>query len=255
MKKVFVVMMVKNEIDIIEHNIEYLQTQDIDHFYVADNLSTDGTKEILLKLAEKYKNITVIEDNEFSYYQSDKMTTWCNDCFKLGADIVIPIDADEIWYSKNNEKTLGNLLKQTDGDIFIATSTDYIPTKNDLNFDNPILSMVYKKRYSDSFPAVAFNKYPGFYLEMGNHNVVNHKGSRIYGLLGIRHYQYRSFEQFSNKVRNGKKVYDDTTFPTSIGSHWRKLGNMTDEEMEIWWNDYISQEVEYDPIDIKNYPK
>lgn len=254
MKKVFVVMMVKDEIDIIEYNIEYLQTQNIDHFYIANNLSTDGTKELLLKLADKYNNITVIDDNEFAYYQSDKMNSWCIECFKQGADIVIPVDADEVWYSIDNTKTLGQILKEVDGDIFVAKSTDYIPTFNDVKVDNPILSMVYRKKNSNSFSAVAFKNYSGFYLEMGNHDVINHKGKRVYDLIGIRHYQYRSYEQFSKKVENGKKVYDDTTFPTFIGSHWRKLGSLTETEKIEWWNNYISQEVEYDPINVANYP-
>lgn len=254
MKKVFVVMMVKDEIDIIGYNIEYLQTQDIDHFYIANNLSTDGTRELLIELSEKYGNMTVIDDNEFAYYQSDKMNFWCNNCFKMGADIVIPIDADEIWYSKDTSKTLGKILKETEGDIFVANSIDYIPTPNDIVDDNPILSMVYRKKNSDSFSAVAFKKYPGFYLEMGNHDVTNHNGNRVYDLIGIRHYQYRSFQQFSKKVTNGKKVYDNTTFPSFIGSHWRKLGSMSENEMISWWNNYTSQEVEYDPINVVNYP-
>jgi len=253
MKKVFVVMMVKDEIDIIGYNIEYLQTQDIDYFYIANNLSTDGTKELLFELSKKYGNMTIFDDNRFAYYQSDKMNNWCNNCFKMGADIVIPIDADEIWYSKDSTKTLGRTLKETDADIFVANSTDYIPTINDPKNSNPILSMTHRKKNSDSFSAVAFKKYPGFYLEMGNHNVINHKGVRVQDLIGIRHYQYRSFDQFSRKVKNGKKVYDDTTLPTFIGSHWRKLGKMTEDEKIIWWNNYISQEVEYDPINVANY--
>lgn len=51
-----------------------------------------------------------------------------------------------------------------------------------------------------------------------------------------------------------KKVYDDTTFSPSIGSHWRRLGSMSQEEMISWWKNYTSQEVEYDPISVFNYP-
>ena len=64
MTKIFAVMMVKDEIDIIGYNIEYLQTQNIDHIFVANNLSTDGTREKLLELSEQYNNITVFDDNE-----------------------------------------------------------------------------------------------------------------------------------------------------------------------------------------------
>jgi len=248
MTKIFAVMMVKDEIDIIGYNIEYLQTQDIDHIFVANNLSSDGTEEKLIELSEKYDNITVYDDNEFAYYQPDKMNEWICRCYKLGADIIIPIDADEIWYSKIDGKTLGKVLKESDGDIFVADSMDFIPTENDLKDKNPIKSMCYRKQNSNSFAAVAFRKCPGAYLEIGNHDVINHKGKRIFDLIGIRHYQYRSFEQFYKKVLNGKKVYDNTTYPEYMGSHWRTLGSQSKEELNQWWNEYITQPTEYCPF-------
>jgi glycosyltransferase involved in cell wall biosynthesis len=248
MTKIFAVMMVKDEIDIIGYNIEYLQTQNIDHIFVANNLSTDGTKEKLLELSDKYKNMTVFDDNEFAYYQPDKMNEWISRCYKLGADIIVPIDADEIWYSKVGGKTLGQVLKESDGDIFLADSIDFIPTKNDLDDENPIKSMCYRKQNSNSFAAVAFRKYPGSYLEIGNHDVLNHRGKRVSGLIGIRHYQYRSFDQFYKKVLNGKKVYDNTTYPNYMGSHWRTLGSQSEQELKQWWDDYVSQPVEYFPF-------
>lgn len=248
MSKVFAVMMVKDEIDIIEYNIEYLQTQDIDHIFISNNLSTDGTKEKLLELAQIYDNITVNDDNEFAYYQPDKMNEWISICYKMGADIIVPIDADEIWYSRVEGKTLGKVLKQSEYDIFAAETIDFIPTENDLPNKNPIKSMVYKKCNSDSFPSVAFRKYPGSFLEIGNHNILNHPGKRIEGLIGIRHYQYRSFEQFRKKVLNGKRVYDNTTYPEYMGSHWRTLGAKSEKELKIWWDNYISQPTEYYPF-------
>jgi len=249
MTKIFAVMMVKDEIDIIEHNIDYLETQDIDHIFVANNLSSDGTGEKLIELSGKYGNITVYDDNEFAYYQPDKMNEWISRCYELGADIIIPIDADEIWYSKVDEKTLGQVLKESDGDIFVADSIDFIPTKNDSKDKNPIKSICHRKQNSNSFVAVAFRKYPGAYLEIGNHNVINHKGKRVFDLIGIRHYQYRSFEQFYKKVLNGKRVYDNTTYPDYMGSHWRTLGSKSEEELKEWWDEYIKQPVEYFPFE------
>lgn len=249
MTKIFAVMMVKDEIDIIQHNIDYLETQNIDHIFVANNLSTDGTGEKLSELSDKYGNITVFYDNEFAYYQADKMNQWISTCYKMGAEIIVPIDADEIWYSIDSQKTLGETLRDSDGDIFIAKSIDLIPTINDADSDNPIKSMCYKKKNSDSFQAVAFRRYPGAYLEIGNHNVLNHNGKRVSNLIGIRHYQYRSFEQFYKKVINGKKVYDDTRYPDYMGSHWRKLGSMSMIDLQEWWNEYISQPVEYFPFE------
>lgn len=253
MKKVFAVLMVKNEEDIIQYNIEYLQTQEIDHIFVANNLSSDNTKTILLSLSEKYKNMTVIDDTQFAYEQSIKMNKWIKVCYEMGADIIIPIDADEIWYSKNPEKTLGQILKENcEGDcVFEATAIDFIPTENDLDSNNPFESMIYMKANSDSFQSVAFTKHLNSSITMGNHSVDNHPGNSnvIRNLIGIKHYQYRNFDQFFRKMRNGKRVYDQTNMPECIGSHWRTLGSLNKDELLEWWNNYISQPVKlYDGI-------
>lgn len=242
MRKVYVIMLVKNEADIIGYNIEYLQTQDIDHFYIANNLSTDKTKEKLLELSKKYNNMTVFDDRQFSHEQGRKMNNWINECYQKGADIIIPIDADEIWYSKIPGKTLGQVLKESEGDcVFVAQAVDFVPTENDLDSDNPFESMIYKKANSNSFSSVAFTKNQGSQITEGNHDVLGHPGKRIDNLIGIKHYQYRTFSQFVNKVRNGKSVLD--TMPDYIGSHWRTLGSMSEDELQVWWKEYTSQPV------------
>lgn len=255
MKKVFALMMVKNEIDVIESNINYLITQDIDEIFIADNLSTDGTYEAIQRL--RWHNtmpIYLIRDEEIGYYQSNKMNRWSRQCFQMGADYVIPIDADEIWYSLDNTKTLGEAIKNTDADIFVANSVDFIPTiYDDYNESNFIKRITHRKLNSDSFSAVAFNYYNNYELEMGNHDIKNHQGKRLANVIGIRHYQYRSYPQFVKKVRNGKAAYDNTNFPDFMGSHWRKLGAMNDNELKTYWDEFICQQSVYDPILAKNY--
>jgi hypothetical protein len=254
-KKVFALLMVKNEIDVIEANIRYLQTQDIDEIFIADNLSTDGTYEAIQKINwSEFNKIILIQDDVVGYYQSEKMNNWSRKCFQMGADIVIPIDADEIWYSLDKNKTLGQALKSSDADIFTANSIDFIPTiLDDFNEPNFIKRMCYRKVNSDSFSAVAFNYSDGYELEMGNHNIKNHPGKRASDVIGIRHYQYRSFSQFTKKVKNGKIAYDNTNFPDFMGSHWRKLGAMSEQELINYWMDYTQCDVSFEPISVKNY--
>jgi glycosyltransferase involved in cell wall biosynthesis len=242
MNNVFVIMLVKNEVDILPYNIEYLQTQDIDHFFIADNMSSDGTKESLNELANKYGNMEVFDDEYYFHEQGRKMNTWISMCYDRGADIIVPIDADEVWYSKVKGQTLGQTLKEvTEPAIFVASAVDFIPTSNDKPSNNPIESMIYQKDTSDSFSSVAFTKYPGSFIMEGNHDVINHPGKRMGGLIGIKHYQYRSFEQFKRKVRNGRETI--ATMPEYIASHWRRLGSLSEEELMIWWQNYINQPV------------
>lgn len=250
MKKVFAVMLVKNEQDIIKYNIEWLETQNIDHIFVANNLSSDNTRSILLDLKDKYSNITVFEDKQFAHEQGQKMNRWINECYDMGADIILPIDADEKWYSKVEGKTLGEVLKEFDGDyIFEAKAIDFIPTENDLKSDNPFESMIYTKKDSDSFSSVGFTKKQGSRITEGNHKVLNHSGKVISHIIGIKHYQYRSFDQFSRKVKNGKNTIELSSQPSYIASHWRNLGSMNHEDLLKWWNNYISQPVKlYDGI-------
>lgn len=245
MKKVFAVMMVKNEEDIIGYNIDWLQTQGITHFFIANNLSTDNTLNILIDKSEKYGNITIFQDNEFAYEQAIKMNWWIQKCYEMGAEIIVPIDADEIWYSKVVNKTLSETLTEhCFGDcIFEADAIDFIPTINDKNEPNPFESIVNVKVDSNSFKSVAFTKHLNAIITMGNHDVLNHPGRIIKNLIGIKHYQYRNFDQFVKKMRNGKTVMESTKMPDYMCSHWRIKGGMTDEELKNWWNKYILQPV------------
>lgn len=250
-KKVFAVMMVKNEEDIIGYNIDWLETQDIDHIFIANNMSTDGTKKILTEKSEKYKNITIHFDNQFAYEQAAKMNRWIKECYEMGADIIVPIDADEIWHSKVENKTLGQVLKENsiEPKIFKASAIDFIPTENDVKSNNPLESMIYVKSNSDSFSSVAFTRHDGSLITMGNHDVMSHPGKVDNESIGIKHYQYRSFDQFAKKMKNGKRVYDQTSMSPAIGSHWRKMGAWSDQQLSEWWENYISQPVKlYDGI-------
>lgn len=240
-------MMVKNEEDIIGYNIDWLETQDIDHIFIANNMSTDGTKKILTEKSEKYKNITIYFDNQFAYMQGQKMNRWIRDCYEMGADIIVPVDADEIWHSKVPGKTLGQVLREnSNGDtVFEASAIDFIPTENDLESDNPLESMIYVKATSDSFQSVAFTKNLNATITQGNHDVHHHPGNNtmLKGLIGIKHYQYRSFEQYVKKMKNGKRVYDDTNLHPSIGSHWRKMGAWNEQQFSEYWKEFTSQPV------------
>jgi hypothetical protein len=244
MLNIFAVLMVKDEEDIIEYNIEYLQKQKIDHIFVANNLSSDNTKNILLSLSKKYGNMTVIDDDEFGYYQAKKMNKWIKKCYEMGADIIIPIDADEIWYSKIPNKLLSDVLRDhCNGHcIFVADVIEFIPSEKNINYTNPLQSLIYVKETSDYPPSVAFTKFYDSFISHGNHIIHNHPGKNIHDVIGIKHYQYRNFNQFVRKVKNGKLVYDAATLPSSIGGdHWKSLGGKNIDELKKWWDDYISQ--------------
>ena len=87
---VFGICMTRDEDDIIGPVIEKMLLQ-VDHIIVADNGSTDKTREILDSLP-----ITVVDDPERGYFQSRKMTALAHLAAEKGATWIVPFDSDEV---------------------------------------------------------------------------------------------------------------------------------------------------------------
>lgn len=84
--------MVRNEQDVIETVIRHLLAEGVDHVLVADNLSTDQTRAILDRLSEILP-VTVIDDPEPAYRQSEKVTALARRAGEQGGTWIIPFDA------------------------------------------------------------------------------------------------------------------------------------------------------------------
>jgi len=249
MSKIFGICMVKDEEDIIQYILEHLLSEGLDQIIILDNLSTDGTRDILNDMSRQYKNILIKDDPEIAYYQSAKMTALCHEVGSLGADWIVPFDADEFWYAVDGS-TLAEKLRSIEEPVVEATSFDHLPTENDPYDINPLKRIVYREKGHQVFPCVAFRYEPGLTLLQGNHSVIR-SGNRDYSSFQLRHFQYRNFEQFSKKLRNGKVAYDATNLPLNEGQHWREMGALGDDEMLLKWKEFLSKPLIYDPAPIR----
>lgn len=95
MNKIAVISMVKNESDIIEHFVRHnLSFADI--VIIMDHDSCDGTSEILNSLQKEDNRLVVYKYDSMGHDQSEVMTALMKEAaLRRGADIVIPLDADE----------------------------------------------------------------------------------------------------------------------------------------------------------------
>lgn len=249
MSKVFYVSMVKDEMDILPFIYEQLLLEDIDGFVIADNMSSDGTREFLAEFSKNVPNVTIVDDYEIGYYQSTKMNKLIDLAVTQGADRIIAADADEYWYTVDRTDTLGNCLRTMECDVAVATVWDMVPVMG--GYDNPLIDFKYREPRVKALPSVAYKWRDGAYVTMGNHDVY-HSANRAYDLIAIRHFQYRSYDQFVKKLRNGRAAYEATTMPSSIGTHWRAGGLMTDEALQTEWLAIINQErTVYDPVPLR----
>ena len=93
-------LLVRDEEDVLEANITYHLEQGVDLLIVTDNLSVDGTRDIL-ESYEKAGHLHYILETDDDFSQSDWVTRMARMASTdYGADWVINNDADEFWWPK-----------------------------------------------------------------------------------------------------------------------------------------------------------
>lgn len=223
--KIVAISMVKDEADIIEHTVSNMLNQ-VDEVWVLDNGSTDGTSDILRNLG-----VHVIHDPVVGYFQSKKMTELA---YTIQADWIVPFDADEYWCTKDGRTIKQTLSKITaDYNAVEACLFDYVSTAQDPNEYNPTKRIKWRRRFKAPLSKVAFRPKDNFVINQGNHSVWHEQGTVLLDdVLVVKHFPYRSADQFVSKVRNGSKAYTATDLPDSIGAHWRQYGYILESDGE-----------------------
>jgi hypothetical protein len=241
----FGVSMVKNEIDVVEGCLRHMAGE-VDGLIVADNRSTDGTREVLDQLTHELP-LTVIDDPEPAYEQSEKMTRLAAMAGEAGALRIVPFDADELWYSRDGR--IADVLALAAGNAYPAKIFNHYGTavdpgwQSDVNTrlrwlrqrperaPDPFATMRWRSTTPGLLPKVAFTWRPGATIHQGNHGVdLPGKHVEVPDLVEVRHFPYRSAEQFVSKTVQGAAAYraldekraaQGLPADTSKGAHWR----------------------------------
>lgn len=226
------VAMVRDEVDILPATLTQMLTQ-VDGVLIADNGSVDGTRELLDAAERSGAPVRVVDDPEPAYLQSEKMTRLAHLAHDwLGAEWVVPWDADEWWHLPGGRA--GDWLLSIGRGVHAATAAvfDHVATALDPDDPDPTVRMGWRRPDPLPLRKVAVRWADGLVIEQGNHGAV-YGGVRPEAVPGlvVRHFPYRTVAQLTRKVRNGAAAYAAAgdRLPEGMGAHWRQWGRLLDE--------------------------
>lgn len=212
-------ILVRDEIDIIAQNIEFHLGLGIENFVFTDNGSIDGTRDILEDFKRRLgKSVVIIDDVNPAYHQAarvNRMIHVAKEAF--GPRWIISSDADEFWYPMN-----GSYATEMNGNNNILNCCwhNFLPRTNMPWQDFTDIGEMpgYHNRMSKALCMA--RGLLGMYA--GNHEVrsIPRIASRSDNIR-VYHYPVRTYEQFERKVVQGHRAAVKASFQASAAWHWR----------------------------------
>lgn len=226
-------LLVRDEEDIIEWNLRYHLARGIDHFVVTDNLSKDGTTEVLRRY-ERAGVLTYLLECADDYSQD----RWVTRMARLAQSTLQPTwllhsDADEFWWPDDatDLKAAFATVPPEVRAVHVGRHNYVGPPVHD---EGPFFSrMVYRQRSSTNFvgqplpPKVAHRPLEEPSVYQGNHAVFA-GGHAVtpwsLDAVSILHFPSRTPDQLRRKIAKGGAAYArNTRFDPGVGATWRSM--------------------------------
>jgi hypothetical protein len=233
---VAVIMMAKDEDDIIGANLRWHYHLGVRRFCIIDNESTDHTRREILAFKGEHRAavVFVIDDPIIGYFQCAKTNALFRFAVTLWPELewVIPIDADEFLCCT---RSLGVCLdeaseKGADG-VFVPKSYYYLVAdafSEGARFHD---NLIYRDQLTHVSTKVIVRNRPGYTISAGNHLFFAPSGEKTnylggYGLgLHYREFGIRSLEHTRKKVINGGRAILEAEKIKGMnavgGFHWK----------------------------------
>lgn len=240
-------LLVRDEEDILDANLRYHFAAGVDFVIATDNLSVDGTSEILAGY-EREGRLLRLEAHDDIYDQSRWVTRMARlAATEHGADWVINSDADEFWWPESGNLT--NVLEsvpERHGAVSV-TRTNFVPRPS--SAEPFFRSMTVRERTSlnalgQPLPGKACHRaYPDVLVEMGNHGAARTQQdlTTVNAALTIFHFPLRTYAQFENKIAKGGAALErNPAFPPNLVATWRMLyGLLLNGELESYYESLV----------------
>jgi hypothetical protein len=242
--RLIAVTMANNEADVVEafvrHNLAYL-----DAMVVLDHCSGDATPQILRNLAAEGLPLTVLQDQERAFQQSQRIT-WLAKRFarEQDADFCFALDADELIKVASRAALEEALAALPTGACGLVPIQNYVGADPASRDPNPVRRLTRRMREERGVARKvvvprAFAAEDTAQISLGNHAALRVRDSKLEPLphallpgVALAHFPVRSAEQVAKKALIGWLAYRLTNperFSQQAGqgarpmSHWQDL--------------------------------
>jgi hypothetical protein len=237
------VTVVKDEAVRLEGALRRLVAGGVDVVVVADNRSTDSTRELLQELAGELP-LLVLDYRDEAFYQGQAISLLARSASRCGASWIVPFDADELWFGVDG--TIKEELHSCGGDAAVADMYDFLPHPDVMSSADPYSTMLWRTR-EPVIRKVAFRAHLLASVSSGAH-LVSQPTRRVYGHLRVRHYPYLGFQHFAQKGKQRVEARDRTDLPKNISGHLRRLAALDDTELRDEWRRICTEDLVEDPL-------
>ena len=213
--KLGMTLLVRDEIDIVKHHIDYHKSK-VNKIVVTDNGSVDGTLEYLRSIENE--NLIVFEEKEHNYLQDKWVTNMVFALKEMGMDWVVNSDADEFWRGDIFNDAYN--ADRNGFDCIYVNSYAFKSTYLDDGLQtNPALRILWRD--------IEYEKYPKVIVSTGHFKSIGKGNDEAYFNCDIKtkisdkcciyHYCNRGFEHFCKKYLDGGKAIEEST---KAGQKW-----------------------------------
>ncbi len=232
--KLWAVSMVRNEADIIEafvrHNLPF-----VDGVAILDHSSTDGTYEILSRLAAEGLTLARLRTDDAAFFQGSRISALARECLqRTDADFVFALDADEFIRASSRDAVERVLAQVPPAAYPVVQWRSYVPASFEGPFGPHCLRFRLREERKLRHKIVIRRSFLERTHEMvteGNHWIADMRTQKTAPVeriapdaLSLAHSPIRSARQFESKVRLGYEALLAGGAPTAkMAYHWREI--------------------------------